>query len=102
MTDTIDKAQHGGRVSADQPVGAGRNRLEYRLHVRRRAGDHLQDVGGGGLPLQRLPGLVEQPGVLDGDYSLIGEAFQQRKLLVSERLRPVSMDDLSADRLALA
>ncbi|HVD83531.1 MAG TPA: hypothetical protein VNC42_04780, partial [Bradyrhizobium sp.] len=72
-------------MSADQPIGAGRNRLEYRLHVRRRAGDHLQDVGRGGLPLQRLPGLVEQPGVLNRNHRLVGEGLQQRQFLVAER-----------------
>ncbi len=48
-----------------------RDGLEHRLHVRRRTGDHLQDVGGRGLPLQRLLGLVEQPRVLDGDHRLV-------------------------------
>ena len=28
--------------------------LEHRLHVRRRTGDHFQDIGGRGLPFQRL------------------------------------------------
>jgi len=34
--------------------GAGRYGLEYWVHVRRRTGDDLQDIGGGGLPLQRF------------------------------------------------
>ena len=54
-----------------------RDGLEHRLHVRRRTGDHLQDVGRRGLPLQRLLRLVEQPHVLDGDHGLVGEGLQQ-------------------------
>ena len=50
---------------------------KHRLHVRRRTGDHLQDVGGRGLPLQRLLRLVEQPRILDGDHGLVGEGLQQ-------------------------
>ena len=54
VTDATGKAQHRGREAADQPVGTGRDGLEHRLHVRWRSGDDLQDVGGRGLPLQRL------------------------------------------------
>jgi hypothetical protein len=31
------------------------------------------DVGGGGLPFQRFPGLVEQPRILDSNGGLIGD-----------------------------
>ena len=50
-----------------------------------RTGDHLQDVGGGGLPLQRLPGFVEQPHILDGDHGLVGEGLQQLDVVRGER-----------------
>jgi hypothetical protein len=40
-------------------------------HIRRR-----------GLPLQRLLGLVEQPGVLDRDGRLVGEGLEQRDLMI--------------------
>ena len=50
-------------------------------------GDHLEDVGGGGLPLQRLPGLVEQPRVLDRDHGLVGEGLQQLDMMRGERTR---------------
>ena len=50
-----------------------------------RTGDDLQDFRGRGLPLQRLPGLVEQPRVLDCDHRLVGEGRQQIDLLVIER-----------------
>ncbi len=71
-------------MSADQPIGAGRDRLEHRLHVRRRAGDHLQDVGGRGLPLQRLFGFVEQPRIFDGDDGLVGKSLQQLNVVRGE------------------
>ena len=54
VNDVVDDAIDRSRESADQPVGAGRDGLEYRLHIVRRTGDHLQDVGCRGLPLQRL------------------------------------------------
>ena len=58
-------------------------------------GDSLitrQDLGGGGLPLQRLLRLVEQPRVLDRDHRLVGEGLEQRDLLVGERRRPRRAD----------
>jgi hypothetical protein len=102
VSDAVDEAKYRSREAADQPVGAGRDGLEYRLHVRGRAGDHLQDVGGRGLPLQRFSGLVEQPRIFDGDHGLVGEALQKRKLFVSERHGPVAMHDENTNRLALA
>ena len=83
-------------------TGAARDRLEHRLHVRRRAGDDLQDVGRGGLPLQRFLGLVEQPRVLDRDHGLVGETLLERKLFVGEGQEPVAEYDENADCLALA
>ena len=47
--------------------------------------DDLQHVGGGGLLLQRLLGLVEQPRVLDRDHRLVGEGLEQRDLRRGER-----------------
>ena len=55
-----------------------------------RTGDHLEDVGRRGLPLQRLPGLVEQPRVLDGDHGLVGEGLQQLDVMVGRTARVVS------------
>ena len=83
MSSTIRK------TAVDRPANS---RLElcaiaskHRLHVGRRAGDHLQDLGGRGLPLERLLGLVEQAHVLDRDHRLVGEGLQQRDLLVGKR-----------------
>src|SRR5262249_35229791 len=41
--------------------------VENRLKFERRAADHLEHVGGGGLLVQRFTQLVEKPRVLDGD-----------------------------------
>ena len=85
MHGVVDQAVHRGRPAVDDPVRPLRNRLEHRLHIVGRTGDHLQDVGGRGLPLQRLLRLVEQPHVLDGDHRLVGEGLQQLDLLLGER-----------------
>ena len=58
---TFRLAQSGGRL--DQ-------RVEYNLEIKGRAADDLEHIGGGGLPLQGLAQLVEQPGVLDSDDGL--------------------------------
>ena len=50
-----------------------------------RAGDHLQDVGRGGLPLQRFLGLVEQPDILDGNHRLVGKDLEQLDMAHGER-----------------
>ncbi len=53
-----------GRIAAHQAPRAVHDGVEHRLHVRRRAGDHLQDLGGGGLSLQRRLGLRQVLGLL--------------------------------------
>src|SRR5262249_13692207 len=58
---------------------------EHRLQIEGRAADDLENVGGGGLLLERLAQLVEQSRVLDGDYGLGGEVLDQLDLLVGER-----------------
>ena len=71
------------------------DRLEHTASDRSARGDDPQDLGRGGLLLQRLGDLavallklgvallqlLEQPGVLDGDDGLVGERLQQRDLL---------------------
>ena len=76
MIRVADDPRDGRRMAARQPPRAFGNGLEHRLHVRRRAGDHLQDVGGRCLPLQRLLGLIEQPRILDRDDGLRREVLQ--------------------------
>ena len=48
-----DAGDHRG-VASQKALGARGDRLEHGLHIRRRACDDLQDVGGRSLPLQRL------------------------------------------------
>ena len=48
-------------------------RVQDSLQVEGRAADDLEHVGGGGLLLQRVAQLIEQPRVLDRDDSLGGE-----------------------------
>ena len=59
----------------------------------------LQHLGGRGLLLQRLPQLIEQPRVLDGDDGLRGEVLDQLDLLVGERPHLLAVDGDDADQL---
>src|SRR4030095_4306261 len=56
------------------------NRIEHRLDVCRRAGDYAKNFTCGSLLFQRFFEFLEQPDVLDGDNSLIGESFEQLNL----------------------
>ncbi len=83
----------GRELGLAQSCGTTGDRLEHRLHVGRRATDDLQHLGGRGLLLQRLAEIgralakfVEQPRVLDGDDSLVGEIRDQLDLLIGEWL----------------
>jgi hypothetical protein len=107
--DSVAGCQMVGRASRPPDVGDIRvaqprrrfdQRVEHHLQVEGRATDHLEHVGGGGLPLQRLAQLVEQPRVLDGDDGLLGEVADQLDLLIGEgaHLLPVDVD--VADQLA--
>ena len=53
---------------------------KHRLNIRRRAGNHTQNLTRRGLLLQRLFELLEQPHVLDRDHRLVGEGFKQLDL----------------------
>ena len=85
-----------------QTNGAFYDRFEDRLRVGRRAADDLEDFGRRGLPLQRLPGLVEQAHVLDRDHGLRGERLDQRDVSLVENLRFVMRGTDGADHLAIA
>ena len=56
------------------------NGIQHRLNIRRRAGDHAQDLTRRGLLLQRLLEFLEQPHILDGDHRLVGEGFEKLDL----------------------
>src|SRR5258705_13843163 len=83
----IDDAEHRRRETVDDPVGAGRNRLEHRLHVRRRAGDDLEDVGGGGLTIRGGGKKVFQPPCLG--LRLVSLSLARLRLM---RLGPRGLD----------
>src|SRR5262249_38967145 len=85
---------------ADAP-GIFQYGLEYRLELTGRARDDLQHLGGGGLPLQRLTQLVEQPRVLDGDDGLAGEILDQLDLLLGEWADLLAVNDDGADQLVV-
>src|SRR5262249_18007896 len=73
-----------GVVGAAKAAGRFNERLQHRLEIEGGAADHLEHVGGGGLLLERLPQLVQQPDVLDGDDGLRGEILDQIYLLIVE------------------
>ena len=54
--------------------------VKHRLDIRRRAGDHAQDLARRSLLLQRLFQFLKQPYVFDGDHGLVGEGFEQLDL----------------------
>jgi len=85
----------------EQPLAALENLLENRRRVGHRTADDLQHFGGGGLPLQRLLRLVQQPHVLDRDDRLISEGLEQVDLALRRgtRTRPGNHD--GADRGAV-
>jgi hypothetical protein len=63
-------------MSASQSFAADLDeRLEHGFEIESRTADDLQYVSGGSLLLKRLPQLVEQPRVLDGDDGLISIRF---------------------------
>ena len=63
-----------------QPCGAVRYRIQNRLNVCRRAGDHAQDFTRSSLLLQGFLKFLEQPDVLNGDDCLVGEGFEKLDL----------------------
>ena len=79
-------------INPTNPRGALDDGVEDRLHVRRRAADDAEHLGGRRLMLQRLAQFrialaefLEQPHVLDGDHGLVGEGFEKFDLFISER-----------------
>ena len=88
-------------INPTNPRGALDDGVKDRLHVRRRAADDAEHLGGCGLMLQgfaqfcvALLHFFEQPHVLDGDHRLIGEGLEKSDLLVGERpnLRAANTD----------
>src|SRR4030095_2073210 len=94
-------------IAPTNPRGALDYGIEDGLHVRRRAADDAEHLGGCRLMLQGLPEFCvaflqfcEQPHVLNGDHCLIGEDFKEFNLAVSERSQLLSANQNRPDRNA--
>jgi hypothetical protein len=90
----------GAELGAADARGIFEHGAKHRLQLARRARDHLQDLGGGGLLLQRFAQLVEQPHVLDGDDGLIRKIRDQLDLLVGKWANLLAVDGDRADQFA--
>src|SRR5215471_7411282 len=75
--------------------------MEYWLRLEPRTTDNLENVGGGGLLLQRLAQFVEQARVLDGDDRLGGEVRNELDLLVRKWPDFGAVDDEGTNQLVL-
>src|ERR1700747_2441392 len=82
------------KSSSAQPRRLLEHRLEDRREIAGRAVDHLQYLGGRGLPLERLARLRDEARILHRDHRLGGEILKQRDLFLAERpdLRPGGTD----------
>src|ERR1700730_8199957 len=67
-------------------------RVEHRGEIAGRAVDDMQYLGGGGLLVQRLARLGDQPRVLHRDHRLCREVLQQCDLPVGERPDLLAID----------
>jgi hypothetical protein len=91
-----DSSNPAGDELNDGYVGPAESRgrldqcIEHRLQVEGGAADDLEHVGGGGLLLERFAQLLEQPHVLDGDDSLLGE--------IAEKLDCLSVNGRTSER----
>src|SRR6516165_8268459 len=74
-------------------------RIKHHLQIEIGAADHLKHISDGGLLLQRLPQLVEQPGILDGDDRLGGETLDQLDLFLCEGTNLLTIDRDQSDQL---
>src|SRR5262249_37294100 len=84
-----------------EPHGRTQESIEYRPEVECRPTDDLEHVGSGGLLLEGLAQLVQQPRVLDGDNRLGSEILDQLDLLVGEGTNLLAIDDNGTDQLVV-
>ena len=82
--------------------------MKYGFQIARRFTDDLKYVGSSSLLLQGfgkiacpLAQLVEQPGILNGDYGLSRKILYQSDLLVCEGPDLLSIDGDAANQLVL-
>jgi hypothetical protein len=84
-------------INPTNPGGALDDGVKDRLHVRGRAADDTEHLGGCGLMLQglaqfcvTLAEFLKQPHVLDGDHGLVGEGFDEIDLPIRKRFDHVT------------
>jgi hypothetical protein len=82
---TVQPEDHRVVGPAD-PCRVLRHRVHHRLQIGRRLADHAQDFARSRLLFQCFFRLVEQSGVLDGYYGLVGEGLEEVDLFVCEWL----------------
>src|SRR5688572_14739045 len=92
-------------INSTNPRRALDDGIEHRLHVRRRAADDTEHLGGCSLMLQGLAQfrvafleLFEQPYIFDSDDSLVCKSLEESNLLFGERIHDNAADDNSTDR----
>ena len=97
------------RTAVAKPDSGVDKRARQEVEVEHGAADRLQDVGGRRLLREQFfeiarfgLHLVEQPRILDGDNSLVGESLQKFNLARVERTNGLPGHDEAADRLAFA
>src|SRR5215831_12033852 len=76
-------------------------RVQNDLQIEGRAADDLEHIGGGGLLLQQLAQLVEQPRIFDGYDGLRCKVAQQIDLLVSESTHLLAKNADRADQVVV-
>src|SRR5262249_10298659 len=79
------ECDYPARIASAQLARIDGHRLEHWSHIALRLADHAQDLARGGLLLEALLQLSEQPHVLDRDHRLVRQGLQEFNLLVRER-----------------
>src|SRR6516164_6216982 len=91
--------EHTRLVGAAEARHRLNERIKDHIEVDGGAADYLEYVCCCGLLLQRLPQLIEQPRILDGDHGLLREVAEQFDLLVGERTDLLAIDGDGTDYL---
>src|SRR2546425_969793 len=91
------REHHEGVVRTAEARSVQRDGFQDRMRVRRRTRNRAKHFAQGGLPLQRLFRLVEEPSVLDGDRRLAGEGLEDVDLPFAERPHLVAASDDDAE-----
>src|SRR5690242_19556535 len=101
--------EHPDVLRLADACGILRYSVEHRLQLEGRLADHLEDFAGGSLlpeglgevPIAPLE-FSKEPHVLDRDYGLVGESFDEFDLLVGERLDNAPAHQDETDRTPVA